>query len=329
MEGNIPYELIAKYLSNQCSEEEIQELNKWRTNSVQNEKVFVELRDEWLLLQNKLIQPVVMPDKEQVWNNIQNRIKAKTISYTRSYVFKVASLAASIALLIGFSLSMIFNHFDTNALASTFVAPKGQKSMLILADGSKVWLNSGSSLSVTNSFGAKDRIVRLEGEAFFDVKKNKRMKFIIKTGSVDVMVHGTAFNVKSYQTDTTVSVSLLRGSVEMFNATNNKSIAKLIPGDRVLVNKVDYNTKKESCDANLDAIWRLEKLKFEGATISEIAEKLSKWYGVEIVVNNDSKFQKYWFTVKNETLPEILNSMNGLHPIKYNIRGNVVEISSN
>jgi ferric-dicitrate binding protein FerR (iron transport regulator) len=191
-----------------------------------------------------------------------------------------------------------------------------------------MWLNSGSSISYNNKFGETDRTVVLKGEAFFDVTKNKDIKFIVKTGTVNVVVHGTAFNVKSYLSDQEISVSLLRGSVDVVSSSDNKSLALLSPGERFVVEKLNLNSKVQKCDASLDGIWRLEKLKFEGATITEVAEKLGKWYGIDIAVKDTNKFQKYWFTVKSESINDILKSMNGLHPIKYSISGDNVVISS-
>jgi ferric-dicitrate binding protein FerR (iron transport regulator) len=329
MEQPTPYALIAKYLSSQCSDIEELELLAWRKLSTENELLFEELRNEWNLINADLQKPPVYPNKEKVWSNIQQSIKTTVNTYTRSFVIRIASMAAMIALVIGFSFSYLLNDTKEAAvLSSTFIAPNGQKSQLVLADGTKVWLNSGSSLTYSNKYGDKDRSVQLKGEAFFDVTKNPNLKFIVNTGSINVVVHGTAFNVKSYGVDPEVSVSLLRGKVDVVSAIDNMSLALLSPGERVVLDKKGMNFKVEKCDASLDGIWRLEKLKFEGATISEVAQKLGKWYGIDIAVKDTNRFQKYWFTVKSESLLDILKSMNGLHPIKYSISGDYVLISS-
>ena len=326
-----PYPLIAKYLANQCTEFELDELRIWRNASMENEKLFVELRSEWELLNKDLSEKNVYPDKEKVWNGIQQLIKVPVITYSKSFMIRVVSMAAMIALIVGFSFSYLLNSnviVEVPTLSSTFIAPVGHKSQLLLADGTKVWLNSGSSITYTNKYGDKDRSVELKGEAFFDVTKNPDLKFIVKTGTVNVVVHGTAFNVKSYALDPEVSVSLFHGKVDVVSSSNNTSLALLAPGERIVIEKSDLNSKIEKCDSSLDAIWRLDKLKFEGATIAEVAEKLGKWYGVNIVIKDTNKFQKYWFTVKSESIDDILKSMNGLHAIKYNISGDNVVISS-
>jgi ferric-dicitrate binding protein FerR (iron transport regulator) len=325
-----PYPLIAKYLATQSTPQEDVELLAWRNALPENEKLFAELSTEWELANKDLSEKNIIPDREKVWNKIQQRIRPLVITYPKAFVIRVASIAATIALVLGLSVSYLFidKISEIPTLTSTFIAPVGQKSQLVLTDGTKVWLNSGSTLSYTNKFGEKDRAVRLKGEAFFDVTKNKDLKFIVNAGKVNVVVHGTAFNVKSYPADENIAVSLLRGKVDVVSSENSKSIALLAPGQRVVVGKQKLTSKIEKCDADIDGIWRLEKLKFEGATIAEIAEKLGKWYGLNIEVKNADKFQKYWFTVKSESVQDILKSMNGLHPIKYSIKGNSVEISS-
>lgn len=323
-----PYPLIAKFLANECNSQEEKTLLDWRNATPENENLFTELSAEWDLANRNNSSKISIPNKEKIWNKIQKQIQPLTISYSKAFVIRVASIAATVALVVGLSISFLVNNKITEipTLTSTFIAPKGQKSQLILADGTKVWLNSGTELTYTNKFGEKDRTVKLQGEAFFDVIKNTDLKFIVNTGKVNVVVHGTAFNVKSYPTDSNVSVSLLRGKVEL--ESNNKSIAQMAPGQKVVVSKTNFQLTTTSCDADLEGIWRMERIKFEGANITEVAQKLGKWYGVNIAVNNANGFNKYWFTVKKESLPEILKSMNNLHPIKYSINGDSILISS-
>ncbi len=329
MEEFNPYELIAKYLASQCTDQEVGQLQAWRSASTYNDKLYSELRDEWNLIHTNVAENPIIPDKEIVWNQVQRIIKSKSKTYTKSFLIRVASVAAVIALIVGVSASFWLTSSNVDkTLTSTFVSPIGHKSLVLMADGTKVWLNSGSKLSYTNRFGSKDRAVKLEGEAFFDVKKDMQLKFIVETGSVDVVVHGTAFNVKSYSKEEDVAVSLLRGSVELISSEDDHRITLLTPGERVVVDKSDLKFRKEECDANLDGIWRMDKLKFEGATIAEVATKLGKWYGVNIVVKDSTRFQKYWFTVKSESLRDILESMNGLHPINYSFSTEGVVISS-
>lgn len=325
-----PYPLIAKYLANECNPQETNEFFEWLNATSENEKIFSELSAEWELVNRETKSEIIIPNQEKIWNKIQKHIHPFVISYPKSFVIKVASIAATIALVLGLSISFLLNDKVTEipTLTSTFIAPQGQKSQLILADGTKVWLNSGTSLTYTNKFGQSDRKVELQGEAFFDVVKNADLKFIVNTGKVNVVVHGTAFNVKSYPTDADVSVSLVRGKVDVVEAESNHSLALMMPGEKVVVAKSNFKISKSNCDTNLEGLWRLDRLKFEGASIAEVSEKLEKWYGVNIEIINAQKFNKYWFTVKTESLLEILKSMNNLQPIHYDIQHDKVLIST-
>lgn len=330
MSLRVPYPLLAKFFSGQCSKEEIEELENWRQESPENERVFAELFSEWDIAGRQFSCEMVFPDKEKVWNKIQLSVKKPVISYSRAVLIKVASLAASIALLIGLSVSFFWHNQNNNhaKLNTVFISPAGQKSRVILPDGSKVWLNSQSSISCSGDFGQTDRSVTLRGEAYFDVVKNKDLKFVVKTGAVSVVVHGTAFNVKSYSKDKILAVTLVHGKVDVVAATDNRCLAVMSPGQRVVVDKKDLTFNVEQCDASADAVWRLEQLKFVRADVNEVAEKLSKWYGVTVKVTDPARFPRFWFTVKNEKLVDILKSMDRLHPMKYDVKQDSVFISS-
>jgi len=329
MKEEVPYELIAKFLAGECSPQEQLQLREWQAADVQNSRMMQELTDEWQLTDKRWREPLVYPDRERVWNGISERIADSKRKYTRRFVLTVGAVAASLLLLLGISLNYLLKPDKGGAVVySSVYSPVGTKMQLLLNDGTRVWLNSGSKLDYSRNYGHTDRMLKLTGEAFFDVVKSVKLKFVVQTGAVNIVVHGTAFNVRAYEADPNVAVSLVRGSVEVAAAESKESLVMLVPGERVVVNKSNLNHAVAKCDAGLDAIWRMDRLKFEDATITEVAERLSKWYGVNIVVTNSNRFQKYWFTVKDESLIEILSSMNRLHPIEYTIDGNRVEIKS-
>lgn len=202
-ERQIPYELLAKYLSRQCTQAELEEVNRWLNEDAEHPLLLEKLKRQWEAVQVDA-SVFVIPDKAAVWNKVQARIrdKAKQVPmYSRSLLIRVSSVAAFIALVLGFSLSFLLNGQKESWQASQFenvvMAPSGQKTQLVLPDGTLVWLNSGSRLSYNYQYSTKDRVVYLEGEAFFDVKKDTQYPFIVKAGAVDVKVHGTAFNVLS------------------------------------------------------------------------------------------------------------------------------------
>lgn len=331
-EQHIPYELLAKCFARQCSPAEQEEAERWRKEKPEHERVFSQLQEQWERIHLDT-SAYVIPDKAVVWKNIQREIhhKAKQLPlYTRSLLIRITGIAAVFALIVGFSLSFLFKGGEGSWVASRFenvvMAPSGQKSQLILPDGTQVWLNSGSCLSYNYEFNTRDRVVNLEGEAYFDVKKDQRHPFVVKTGAVDVKVLGTSFNVQAYADEEDVRVALLRGKVSLLSATDQDLLTYLSPGQEATVSKNSLSCQVESCDAELESSWHQNVLKFDGVSASEVWKKLERWYGVHVTLLNTKPTNLYWFTVKTESLTELLEMINKITPIEYKLNGEEVTI---
>ena len=119
--------------------------------------------------------------------------------YTRRLLYRTVGIAAMLALALGFSLSLLVSEEEEVGLVS-FTAPVGQKAEVSLPDGTKVWLNSGSTLTYSTDYAKDCRFVKLNGQAFFDVVRDSKRQFDVSVGDVKVLVHGTAFDVNGYGT---------------------------------------------------------------------------------------------------------------------------------
>lgn len=331
-ERQIPYELLAKYLSRQCIQAELEEVNRWLNEDAEHPLLLEKLKLQWEAVQVDA-SAFVIPDKAAVWNKVQARIRDKVKQvplYSRSLLIRVSSIAAVIALVLGFSLSFLLNGQKESWQASQFenvvMAPPGQKTQLVLPDGTLVWLNSGSRLSYNYQYSTQDRIVNLEGEAFFDVQKDTQYPFIVKTGAVDVKVHGTAFNVSAYADDEDIMVALLRGKVSLLSAGDQQLLTYLSPDQEATVSKSSLLCHVETCDAEIEASWHHNLLKFDGASAEEVWKKLERWYGVDITLSNVDASRAYWFTIKTESLTELLEMINKITPIEYKLDGKEVTI---
>lgn len=327
----IPYKLLAKCFAQQCNLAEHNEIERWRKENPEHEQVFSQLKEQWECTHLDT-SAYVIPDKAAVWKNIQREIhyKAKQIPlYTRTLLIRTAGLVAVIALITGFSLSFLFKGGDNwvaSQLENVTIAPPGQKTQLVLPDGTFVWLNSGSRLSYNYQYSTCDRIVYLEGEAFFDVKKDTQYPFIVKAGAVDIKVHGTAFNVSAYADEDNIMVALLRGKVSLSSTADRNLLTYLYPNQEAIVSKKDLSYHVESCDVEIEASWRHNLLKFEGASVEEVWKKLERWYGVDITLSNVDNSKSYWFTIKTESLTELLEMINKISPIEYKLDGKEVTI---
>lgn len=166
------------------------------------------------------------------------------------------------------------------------VIPYGKKSELLLADGTKVWLNAGSRLAFPSKFTKNIREVFLEGEACFEVEKNEEQPFIVKTGKLEIKVLGTHFNVSAYPTDNVIETVLLEGSVSVERARTlglGKSEVLLKPNQKASFKKEknDFSITDET-DADIYIAWTYGWLKYERENLKSVLRKVERYYNVEI-----------------------------------------------
>ena len=323
----IPYDIISKYLAGEADVEETVFLDSWRGISPDNERIFQQLRETWMLSN---ISETAIPDKEAVWGKIMTSIqKTKHVPlYKRSFMVRVVSIAAIVALIIGFSISFLILSPVNREFSGDIIvkAPKGQKSEIILPDGTMVWLNSGSSISYDNTFNQNKRSIILSGEAFFDVMHDEKRAFEVLAGDIQIKVHGTAFGVKAYNEDQFVDVSLKRGHVTVNSLSSDQLVADLKPNQKAVIAKNTLACNIKNCNAEIENVWRYGKLHVENESISDVIVKMSRWYGVNMSVQGKLKNECYWFTIKTESLTEMLNLIDKITPINYSINGEEVTI---
>ncbi|MBO9571917.1 MAG: FecR family protein, partial [Chitinophagaceae bacterium] len=211
---------------------------------------------------------------------------------------------------------------------NTMTTPRGGQYQLILPDGSKVWLNSASSIKYPTVFQGKNRIVELSGEAYFDIKENKKLPFIVKTQKAEVLVLGTEFNINSYSDEPEFSTTLINGSVKVSIGNNAKTI---LPGQqaRILNSKPNSLTVNNDIDITQVIAWQKGIFRFEGASLDIIARQLSRWYDVEINVGRNNKaIVLGGGIVKKTPLRTVLKSLEA-NGINYKWENNIITLYSN
>jgi len=210
------------------------------------------------------------------------------------------------------------------------VNPKGQKSTLLLSDGTKIWLNADSKLTYAKNFGASaTREVFLQGEAFFEVAHDATKPFIVHTSELDIRVLGTSFNVKSYNEDKKIETTLLEGQVKISKANESPDDASLIlaPNQKAIFQKATKVMDVEQIQAERSSAWRQDKLVFDETTYGEVITQLERWYDVNITFEGEDDLQcKLTASIENETLEEVLNLLALSHKISYTISGNNIYI---
>ncbi|WP_184547820.1 FecR family protein [Mucilaginibacter sp. FT3.2] len=163
---------------------------------------------------------------------------------------------------------------------NTITTPKGGQYQVLLADGSKVWLNSVSSISFPTSFTGKERHVEITGEVYFEVAKNKAKPFFVKAGSQEVQVLGTHFNINSYNDEPDIKTTLLEGAVKI-RQLNNSFSALLKPGQQA-VNKLSGPIQVRDADIEQVIAWKNGLFQINDASIEAIMRQAARWYDVDI-----------------------------------------------
>lgn len=287
------------------------------------------------------------------------RIRTDERSNGRSVVPLVLRIAAVALILVALSALLVrsgfFRFSDYQARQLELIVPSGEKSQLILADGTKVWINSESRLVYPVNFKSKERSVLLEGEAYFDVSRDGNSSFTVYTQEVKVKVLGTKFNVKSYPKDQTVETTVVEGLVRIedeeekvrFSPVLLKTAERMVfrkedkgrqpgrdetkSGEGVIQKEIPVAVKEILIShVNTDNItsWKDHLLVFDNETLEEIALKMSRWYKVKVeIMESGLKTQRYTGKfVNNETLDQVLEAINLTTPVQYTIQQNIVQI---
>jgi len=173
---------------------------------------------------------------------------------------------------------------ENEVVYNTVSTARGNQYQLILSDGTKVWLNSASSLRFPASFTGNSRDVELDGEGYFEVVKNAAKPFHVKTRTQDIEVLGTHFNVNAYKDEETIKTTLLEGSVRVQSAVGNRQSAILKPGEQAIVGNDEGASIHITSDIDIDQVmaWKNGWFEFENTDLKTIMRQISRWYDVDI-----------------------------------------------
>jgi len=205
----------------------------------------------------------------------------------------ILSTVASIALLV--IATGLFFYAESSKLQqyNTIIVPPGQRINVLLSDNTNVWLNANTTFRYPSKFARKNREVFLDGEAWFDVSKNKKKPFIVKTDQGEVRVTGTTFNLEAYSEYKNFVTSLFEGSVDIYQ--NNAKLATLKPNqkgmlqnDRYFISTID-NTDKY--------LWRDGLIAFDNMKLEDILFELEKYFDIQIEINT-KKLPQHRYTGK-------------------------------
>jgi transmembrane sensor len=359
--------LIVRYLKNEISDKAKHELFKWVYSDSANEKYFYTLKDIWETAKYDQITVGAETDGEletlillALKKETENHSQRKTVKKILFQAVQIAAIAI-IAFGIGF---LIQKYLPEEPEFAHVNVPLGAKSHIELPDGSKVWINSGSTLKYPTVLNAKEVDIFLEGEAFFDIVKNPKRKLNVRTSTLNIQVLGTSFNVKSYNDEDVVETTLVNGSILIKGKVGNKVIdnpvllkpnehAKLIKSEEKFcledVKEVTDNRKtpdliekdvqiqttetqprlniSENIDLEKFVSWKDNKLIFKNEPLESLSIKLERWYNVSINIQEpELKKSRYTGTFENETIEQAIKALSISLPFEYKIDKNQIEI---
>lgn len=273
-------ELLIAYFKGEVSDEEAQQITEWIEAKIEHQRYYQQLC--------RLFEVSYWIEDIPEQTEVAFPKKTKALPW-KHYVISFMKVAAIFVL--GFALHFFLNWQKTthHELQHQIHVPTGQHVEIMLADGSKVWLNSGSTLTFPSKFNGKKRMVELDGEGFFEVKSDKEHPFIVSTSKYQVKAVGTSFNIYDYQDSPQFEAALLNGKVEVTTNAKKSSVVILTPNQRAALCQGVLKVKPIE-NAN-NYLWRKGILYFNEPLL-EVFDKLQEYYDIEFQIRNSSLTRK-------------------------------------
>lgn len=323
--NNNIHELINRVLSGNASLEEIERFENWLSESLENKKLYQKYLDLW--------DKSVVFDKKKIididaeWDVFNKKLGQKNnFQKNRFSIVMLYKIAASILIGLFLTISIVFIY---GKLSYETLSSKNETLNIELPDGSRVELNKLSKLSYRKNFD-KERKLKLDGEAFFNVVKNENNPFVVKTGKVKVQVLGTSFNVRAYKNEKQVKVIVETGKVMVFSNESPEAREVITKGEKILYSREKMSGLiSENEDANYKS-WKTGVLNFDNYTLNKVLLKLEELYNVKFRLA-DSKLGKCRISAdfENENLDYILEIISLTLELKIEYKNGIYLVSGN
>ena len=308
------YSLLEKFFSGQSTEEENNVLSKIFKDG--GEDIFDEYcRRKWAENDCRIPTSVKARIRQSLFTKMP-RVKWRRV---------IASASAVLAAAVILFVCMLWSRPSENAAPEIFeiVAERGQKSSVTLPDGSRVMINSASTISYTSDYNVKERNVFLSGEAYFDVASNADIPFVVHADKVSVTALGTEFNVKAYAEDPYIVTTLVEGSVRTEAGTQYELLTR---AQEASYNKeADVLLAYDVKDISRAVPWIRNELLFENESLADIAVTLERMYNVTIVFEEEAaKGYSYTGLIRNNSLQNVLELISSTSPVGYKMNSGII-----
>lgn len=291
MKKNTHFEfLFDRYLQNKCTSDELRELLDLLEHR-EDQELDGSLSKLWEIKRRYVVDTAQVDWKKMLSQIKQSRLEEHTILHERVTLkprtrwYSYAAAAAVVILSIGYYFWGVLPYSE-KAMAEV-VTPIVKRDTIDLADGSRVILNAGSKLRYPKSFDGGTREVYLEGEGYFDVRKDATKPFIVYSGQLKTKVLGTSFNINAYAGLSKMEVTVVTGKVKV-EETKSGRIVDLLPDEKVQFTPVDNQFRKIlKTDARKDIVWSTGRLAFEDAPLTDIVQQYYRRYGRKVEIEGD------------------------------------------
>lgn len=373
--------LIAKYLGNQASMNEIDELTEWIRQD-ENEKIFEEYAEINYAVEYNMTQFDLDKAKEKLFRKIK---RDKNIFYRKKFQ-NILKYAAVLLIIVG--AGYFYQEYSFNSDLPTRVIPKegsitlelengmievintqsskeitdsqgnivgnqkndlltynlnenkevlvyntlkvpyGKRFEIQLSDGTKVFLDAGTSLKYPVSFIRNHpREVFLNGEAYFDVSEDKDQPFRVNVGALNIEVLGTEFNVQAYTEDQSFDVILVEGSVKLYQNLEDKNKMTIFPGERGVFNRKEKTITVDEVNTTVYTAWRKGELVFRNMTFNNIIKKLERHFNV-VIINQNKLLSEQVFNASfnNDSIESVLSYFEDISDLQYEFKDNIIYI---
>ena len=280
--------LLLRCLEGTASEDEYDRAGQWAAQSPENKAYYRKMLD--VLTASNLLKPIDAEVQKRVWEKLEREIQPAPQKPNRFItVFRWAAAAAAILIIAYIARIQILSESPDVRHHAIYTA-KGEKPVVELNDGSKVWLNDETGFCYPESFGKNSREVTLSGEAYFEVAKNAGKPFLVKTGELTIEVLGTRFNVRASESERFIKTTLMEGSVKIHKNDPKGESDEIIlaPNQQLLFDKQSGKMSLHEVNSQLYTAWKDGQIIFDSDRIEEVFAVIEQNFNVVIILKNEN-----------------------------------------
>ena len=320
--------IIQKYIQGNTSADENEQLQQWLQESLDNKKRMFAEKDIWDTFNYKINGKKFNVKHELEFLKKSIEIKNPSRSILHYHVLKIAAILL-ITFGLGWSSHFISFFGNKNQIAITMqeiFVPKGQINQVFLADGTRIWINSETQLIIPSVFAINERTVKLNGEAFFEVAKDKNRPFKVEVKGQQIEVTGTSFNVRAYNNSNDIETTLQTGEIRL-NTGDQTFLLK--SGEQSIFDKNNSRINIVKVDPASFSAWKDGRYEFQSKDLIEVFKVVERWYDVEISADETSFKGMHFSGVikRNKDAKHFLDMLNHSVPIIYKINSDKIQIT--